>query len=148
MLMAEAGSLEKDVYFSTVPSQKSTLSALATITEQLLWLGGPGGLCSAHPAAASCQPENLRPKFTPQCAKTGGRHAQRPTAPTCSHPVKIGPNYGVFNRRWWRRWTKGVDFFFLLNLHAAGCMRPICLRNNRRRDVRDLARRALAAELH
>lgn len=42
LLMAAAGSPEEDVYFSAVPSQKSTLSALATITEQLLWLGGPG----------------------------------------------------------------------------------------------------------
>lgn len=47
------------MYFSTVPSQKSTLPALATITEQLLWLGGPG-LGSPHPAA-SCQPENAAP---------------------------------------------------------------------------------------
>lgn len=59
LLMAEAGRREKDVYFPTVPSQKSTPSALATITEQLLWLGGPG-LGSPHPAA-SCQPGKAAP---------------------------------------------------------------------------------------
>ncbi|TNN80729.1 hypothetical protein EYF80_008963 [Liparis tanakae] len=51
--VAWAGSFEKDVYFSAVPSQKSTLSWLATITEQLLWLGGPAPACLTP--AAFCQ---------------------------------------------------------------------------------------------
>lgn len=138
--MAEAGSREEDVYFSTVPSQKSTLSALATITEQLLWLGGPG-LGSPHPA---WERRPACPEFTPQCAKTGGRCTQK-----CLHPrVCI---------RW--KLCKIMEFFStlvaameqgcgFLNLHAAGCMRPSYLQNNRWRDVHDLACRALAAELH
>lgn len=64
--MAGAGSLEKDVYFSTVPSQKSTLSLLATITEQLLWLGGlaPGCLTlllSASRKKTASAPQNSHP---------------------------------------------------------------------------------------
>lgn len=95
-----------------------------------------------------------RPKFTPRRAKTGGRRARKQPAPTCLHPARTGPNDGGLNPRRWRRWKKGVDFFLFfslsLNLHAAGCTRPIYLGNNRGRDVRDLARgaplsRALAA---
>jgi len=68
---AWAGSFEKDVYFSAVPSQKSMLSWLATITEQLLWLGGPAPACLTP--AAFCQRKKKQqqeehhlhcPKFT------------------------------------------------------------------------------------
>lgn len=83
--MAEAGSGEKDVYFSTVPSQKSTLSALATITEQLLWLAGPG-LGSPHPAA-SCQHENAAPPAQnshPGVQKQAeAAHKSKPTPRVC-----------------------------------------------------------------
>lgn len=69
VLMAWAGSLEKDVYFSTVPSQKSTVSLLATITEQLLWLGGSASACLTLLHSASRRTPPRLPKIHTQCRK-------------------------------------------------------------------------------
>lgn len=96
--MAEAGSREKDVYFPTVPSQKSTPSVLATITEQLLWLGGPG-LGSARltllPPASLRTPPRLPGVHTPACKNRRKAH-EKQSRSTCLHPAKTVQNYGVF----------------------------------------------------
>lgn len=96
--MAEAGRRAEDVYFSSVPSQKSTLSALATITEQLLWLGGPG-LGPPRPAASCQPPENAAPpahNSHPGLQKQAeGAHKSK-SCSACLHPLKMVLNYGVF----------------------------------------------------
>lgn len=83
-----AGSFEEDVYFSTVPSQKSTLSSLATITEQLLWLGGPARLASPCCFLPAYENRLYCPKFTPGSQKQAeGRHENKRDS-KCSHAVK------------------------------------------------------------
>lgn len=127
--MAWAGSLEKDVYFSTVPSQKSTLSSLATITEQLLWLGGPAPACLTLLLSASLRKPPWLPKIHTQCAKTGGRHTQKQMWLNVFASGENCTNYGVFLSTLVAAVVvEGAGF---LNLHVAGCMEPIYHQNNR-----------------
>ena len=120
MLAAWAGSFEKDVYFSTVPSQKSTLSSLATITEQLLWLGGPAPACLT--LLLFCQPKKTA--FAAQNShpvrknRRKGRHKGKCDS-MCLHPVKIAQIMEFLSTLVAAVVVEGAGF---LNLHVAGCL--------------------------
>lgn len=85
VLMAWAGSLEKDVYFSAVPSQKSTVS-LAGDNHRAAVVARWLGLSWPHPVAVLPAEKTLPPLPTihTQCAKTGGRaQHKRPNVTQC-----------------------------------------------------------------
>lgn len=109
LLTARAGRRETDVYFSPVPSQKSTLPALATITEQLLWLGGPG-LGPPRPASLRTPPPPA-PGFTPPSVQkqAEGAHESK-AAPRVCIRWKLRRIAEFLNRRRWQRWKRGADF--------------------------------------
>lgn len=94
--MARAGSLEKDVYFSAVPSQKSTVSLAGDNHRAAVvarWLGLswphpvavlPAGGKTPPPPPPSPPPLLLLPTIHTQCAKTGGRaQHKRPNVTRC-----------------------------------------------------------------
>lgn len=125
-----AGSFEKDVYFSAVPSQKSTLSLLATITEQLLWLGGPAPACLTLLLSASLRKPPLLPKIHTRLPKDG-RQTQKQMWLNLFASGKLR-KWWSFYQRWWqrRRWwrCRGLDFYIYMWQDA---WEPIYLQNNR-----------------
>lgn len=131
--MARAGSLEKDVYFSAVPSQKSTVS-LAGDNHRAAVVARWLGLSWPHPVAllpAKRTPPGL-PTIHTQCAKTGGRaQHKRPnvTQRVCVRR-KLRKLRRFINAGGSRGGRRRPDFW--LNLNVAGCTEPICHQNNRR----------------
>lgn len=107
--------------------------SLATITEQLLWLGGSAsaGLTLLHP----CQPKGTPPRLPTihtQCAKTGGRaQHKRPnvTQRVCVRR-KLHKLLRFINAGGSCSGRRRPDV--LLNLNVAGCTESICHQNNRR----------------
>lgn len=125
------------MYFSTVPSQKSTLSSLATITEQLLWLGGPAPACLTPLLPASLRNRLDCPKFTPGSQKQAeGRHKSVCDS-VCLHPVKtaqiteflsmlVAAAVEVVEGGWISKFTCGrmprSQFIFKITRHTETCM--------------------------
>lgn len=95
-----AGSFEKDVYFSTVPSQKSTLSSLATITEQLLWLGGAAPACLT--LAAFCQPKKNLLNSHPACKNRRKADTKANVTQCVCIRGKLHKLWSFYQRQWWR----------------------------------------------
>lgn len=114
VLMAWAGSLEKDVYFSAVPSQKSTVSLAGDNHRAAVvarWLGlswpHPVALLPAKKNAASAAHDSH-----PVCKnRRKGATQKAKCDSTCLRPAKIAQITAFYQRRWQLRRTGAVWFF-------------------------------------
>lgn len=128
VLMAWAGSLEKDVYFSAVPSQKSTVS-LASDNHRAAVVARWLGLSWPHPASPASRKNAASAAHDshPVCKNRRKGATQKAKCDSmCLRPAKIASFY---QRRWQLQRSEAA--WFLLNLNVAGCTEPICHQNNR-----------------